>query len=504
MRALHHGRRFPDKGGLVRPLWLVLLAACGGGAATPAHDAATGSGDAPAPPDAPGGFAACTKFDTTPVQVPAHVLGAIAGADIEAPATCAVVDAPYGIVSGGPDAVVEVAGLAAGTSYVVHVSSQTDLSFYVVTGCSTATGPSANQCLVFEDASTAGDELATFTATGATAYVVVDSFATTPPADPTFALDVYPETCSSDSQCSADVPACVAGHCVQCATSFDCASPTAPRCDDTHRCVAGLDQCASDDSGDPADDGPAGATVLVPDATGYAQHAGSICSSPASEVDFYAFDVANVGDTWDVALGWSGSRILHLELYDATGALYGLSYWEQPQRARLTFLAPGRYYAVVSEAAPSGDATPVGYTIAVQQTPGSGCTSSADCAADYRNQLYRGNCSAGSCVHDAVTGTNAELASCDRVADCASGLSCSSFFFVASADTRDVCARTCSTDTDCAPLGAGYVCTTYLSQNFCVQKCTTSAQCPVATDTQPQTGPWYRLSCDVASGRCLP
>ena len=33
---------------------------------------------------------------------------------------------------------------------------------------------------------------------------------------------------------------------------------------------------------------------------------------------------------------------------------------------------------------------------------------------------------------------------CDRQADCATGLSCPSFFFVSNADTRDVCARSCS------------------------------------------------------------
>jgi hypothetical protein len=48
------------------------------------------------------------------------------------------------------------------------------------------------------------------------------------------------------------------------------------------------------------------------------------------------------------------------------------------------------------------------------------------------------------------------------------------------------------------------VCTTYLTDNFCVQKCTTDAQCPTAIDTQPQIGPWSRLSCDLPSGRCLP
>ncbi len=335
-------------------------------------------------------------------------------------------------------------------------------------------------------------------------YVVVDSYATTPPADPSFTLDVYPEQCASDAVCPANLPACINGHCVECVTSFDCTSPTRPVCDASHACVAGVDSCLADDPAEPADDGPAGATVLAPDASGYAQVTEHVCSSPSSEADYIAFDVASVGDTWDLALGWSGSRILHLDVYDSHGTPYGLSYWEQPQRVRLTYLAPGRYYAVVTEAQPSGDATPVAYTLATQRTAGTGCTSSSDCAAEYRNQLYRGDCVAGSCVHYAAAGGASELAACDRVADCAAGLSCSSFFFVANADTRDVCARACGSDADCAALGANYTCTTYLAQNFCVQKCTSSAQCPVSTDNQPQVGPWYRLSCDVASGRCLP
>src|SRR5439155_13683492 len=135
--------------------WLVLLAACGGGAATPGADAPPTD----APPDMPPGFAACDKFATTPVRVPAHVTGAIAGANIQAPATCTSVDAPYGILSGGPDSVVEVGGLAPGAAYIVHLAGAADLSFYVVTGCSTPSGPDASECLLFEDATPTGDEV---------------------------------------------------------------------------------------------------------------------------------------------------------------------------------------------------------------------------------------------------------------------------------------------------------------------------------------------------------
>jgi hypothetical protein len=480
-----------------------LLVACGGGS-TPAKNDASPGGDAPpdTPPDTP---TACSKVDdATAHMVPVHVSGAVAGSDLQPPMRCAMIDAPYGVVSAGPDAVVAITGLTVGSSYVVQLAGNADLSFYVVTGCSTATGPSSAECLLFEDASTTNNEVGRFVATGANAWVIVDTFGSTPPTNPSFMLDVYAESCASASDCSASVPACVNGHCVECATSFDCKDPNKPRCDSANTCQPGVDSCLSDDPAEPNDDGPAGATVLVPDASGYAPHSGQICSSPSTEVDFIAFDVNTVGETWDFQLSWQGNPILHLDLYDATGLLQGASYWEQPQRARLTYLAPGRYYAAVTEVAPANNGSPVNYTLAAQRTLGSGCTGSADCAADYRNQLYRGACVAGSCVHETANGTVAELGACDRGTECATGLSCPSFFFVSSADTRDVCARSCSGDTDCAPLGAGYVCTTYLAQNFCVQKCTATSQCPVSTGTQPTVAPWYRLTCDVPTGRCLP
>jgi hypothetical protein len=486
-------------------VWLVLaiLAACGGGSSTPKiTDGPTGSD---APPDTPpDSYGACVKFNVTPQTAPAHITGAVAGATLQAPAHCAQIDAPYGVVSAGPDSVFEIGGLVVGTKYVVQLTASADLSFYVATGCTSASGPSDADCLLFEDASPTGNEVGQFTATGTTAYIVIDTFTSTPPANASFTLDVFADSCTSASDCSAGVPACVNGRCVQCATSFDCTDAAAPRCDAANTCQTGVDTCLTDDPAEPHDDGPAGATVLVPDGTGYAAHSAQICSNPATEADFYAFDVASVGDTWDFALSWQGAPILHLDLYDAAGLPLGASYWEEPQTARLTFLAPGRYYAVVTEVAPANDAAAVNYTLEAQRTAGTGCTGSADCAATYRNQIYRGDCVAGSCVHLPATGAVAELGACDRQADCASGLSCPSFFFVSSADTRDVCARSCSGDTDCAVLGAGYVCTTYLAQNFCVQKCTSSSQCPTSTTAQPGVGPWYRLTCDAPSGRCLP
>jgi hypothetical protein len=422
---------------------------------------------------------------------------------VMSPSTCAEVNAPYGIESAGPDSVYLVSGLIPQMPYVVHVSSDADLAFYVVTGCSTATGPSAAQCLLFEDASTGSDEVGHFLAPASSVYVVVDYYASHPPSDLSFTLDVYSETCSTDAMCSGATPVCSDGQCVQCASSFDCTNAAHSLCDtDTHTCVTGVDQCNTDDAAEPDDDGPAGATVLVPDGDGTAQHAGSVCSQPSSEVDYLAFDVMTLGETWDVQLAWTGSRDLDLQVVDATGTALGVSFWEQPEHVRLTYLPLGRYYVQVTEFSSTPDSTAVPYTVTSHRTLGAACTAASDCAAEYRNQIFRGDCVAGACIDIAGNGGVAQGGACDSQSDCANGLDCPSFFFVADASTRDVCEPTCASDNDCP--GSDYTCTTYLQHNFCVQKCTTDAQCPTVLDSEPTSGPWYQLSCQVATGRCLP
>lgn len=479
---------------------LMIFAACGD--RTPARPDAMPD----APVDTPPAYAACHEFVGSPVTVPLHLNGTLAGADVQSPSTCATMDAPYGIESAGPDTVVLVTNLVPEMPYVVHLQSPGDLSFYVVTGCGTPSGPAANQCLEFEDANTSGDEVGYFVAPGTSVYVVVDYYAShAPPEGGSFTLDVYPQVCTTSSQCSAGAPVCTDGACVQCASSFDCASATAPRCDVTSdTCTQGIDNCLVDDPAEPNDDGPAGATVLVPNASGDAQHTGQICSAPTSERDYFAFDVTTLGEVWDFSLAWSGIRDLDLELVDATGMTLGFSYWEQPEHARLTYLPIGRYFARVREFASSPDASGLAYTISAHRAVGAGCTAASDCAAEARNQMFRGDCVAGACVPIAGAGAVAEGGSCDSQSDCAAGLDCPSFFFVANADTRDVCARGCANDTDCAGLGAGYVCTSYLQANFCVQKCANDAQCPTSIGTPPTSGPWYRLSCSIPTGHCLP
>jgi hypothetical protein len=478
---------------------LVGFVACGDDNKPAAPDAGPGG------PDAPPSYPACREFPTVGYAIPAHVTGVVAGADIDSPSSCAAVDAPYGIESAGPDAVVRLDGLVAGTAYRVRLTSVSDLAFYVVTGCSTPTGPAAKQCLVFVDATAGSTEVGRFVADGASAFVVVDFWASHAPSNASFTVDAYAEACSVDAQCGAPTPVCQDGACVECSTSFDCASSAAPVCDDaSFTCVAGASGCASDDPAEPGDDGPAGATVLVPDASGDAAASGQICSSPIGESDYVAFDVTTLGEVWDVSLAWTGTRDLDLQLSDHTGHTFGLSFWEHPEHVRLTYLALGRYYVRVSEFVTSANASPASYTLTAHRALGAGCTTAADCAGEYGNQIYRGSCLAGACIAIDGAATVAEGGACDSGGDCAAGLSCPSFYFVANADTRDVCARGCTGDADCAPLGGGEVCTTYLIDNFCVQPCTSDLQCPTAIGTQPASGPWARLTCDVPTGRCLP
>ena len=61
-----------------------------------------------------------------------------------------------------------------------------------------------------------------------------------------------------------------------------------------------------------------------------------------------------------------------------------------------------------------------------------------------------------------------------------------------------------STERICTQCGTGIVCTTYFTANFCVPECTENDHCPTERSTAPSSGPWKRLSCDLATGRCQP
>jgi hypothetical protein len=481
----------------------VLVAAC----AACGDDGATVTPDAPS--DGPGPdevvFPGCTEFDSaSPVMVPVRVIGQLGNADVQSPAMCDDVTAPFGIESNGPDRVIPLEGLEVGAPYIVRLTSPSDLAFYVATGCETPAGPSAAQCLLFADATRTERELGRFVANATTAFVVVDYWESQAPDSTDFTLEVYKEACTSGGQCGGSSPACFEGQCVQCVTSFECGSASSPVCGANQVCAAGSDSCASDDAVEPDDDGPAGATPIVLDGTGHAAITARICSVPRTEYDYYAFEVGTLGETWQFSLAWTGVRDLDLGVYDPSGTQMGLSFWEQPETIRLSYLAPGTYHVRVRDFTGGANPVPVNYTLSAQRTLGAGCSSSAQCAAEYRNQIYRGNCLAGSCVSIDAPGDVPEGGACDSASDCGPNLSCPSFFFVSDADTRETCSRACANDGDCAPLGTDHVCTTYLTQNFCVQKCTENDHCPTSIQSDPASGPWARLRCDMPTGRCVP
>lgn len=476
-----------------------LWAACGGG------DGATPDAGTPDVPDvdAPPVFPACREFSVVANSIPAHITSSLSASDLLSP-QCTSVDAPYGIESAGPDSVVALDGLVAGTAYRVRLRSAADLAFYVATGCSTIEGPAASECSLFVDAvGGGGDEVGRFVATATRAFVVVDYYASATPGNQTFTLDIYAEQCTADASCSSGTPVCSDGRCVACADSFDCADSALPRCDTASTtCTAGIDSCMSEDASEPEDDGPSGAYQFVTDGSGDASTASEICSSPRSEADYYSFEVSTVGETWDVTLTWTGTRDLDLEVYDAKGTEVGLSYWEQPEAIHLTYLPIGTYYVKVTDFAQTP--APIAYSVGVHRATGAGCTTRQDCANDYRNQVFRGDCVAGACIPLVGGGMTASGAACDSVSDCASGLSCPSFYFVEDADTRGVCTPTCTDDAGCTSLGPDYVCTSFLIANLCVQKCSSDDQCPVDVDSQPVSGPWYRLRCQTSTGKCVP
>ena len=479
---------------------LAMLFACGDDK-TPARPDANVQD---ATPDAPV-YAACREFAGVASSVPAHVATALAQSDVQSPMQCTTIDAPYGVESAGPDRVVPLEGLVPGTAYIVRLLSNADLAFYVVDGCSTATGPADSECKLFVDASAEAEEVGRFVASSATAFVVVDHYASATPTNQQFTLDVYAEACQDDAACTSGPPVCYLGRCVECADSFDCTQPTAPRCDPgVNLCGAGVDVCTADDATEPMNDGPSGAVTLVPDGGGAVTATAQICSSPRGESDYYKFAVTTAGETWDLSLTWTGARDLDLEVLDATGSDVGLSFWEQPETMRLAYLPIGTYYVRVTDFSTVTPAS-VDYTLAGQRVSSQvGCTVRAECAVNYRNQVFRGECTGGACVPITYATGVGVGGACDTEDDCAASLACPDFFFVANADTRSVCAPHCTSDSGCMSLGADYVCTTYLATgNFCIQKCTADDQCATDPSSEPLTAPWYRLVCQTSTGRCI-
>jgi hypothetical protein len=204
-----------------------------------------------------------------------------------------------------------------------------------------------------------------------------------------------------------------------------------------------------------------------------------------------------------VSLSWTGSVDLDPVVYDATGTTMGFSYYLNPENIALTYLPAGIYYIKVSSFSSQPSTVSTAYTISATETAVQACTTRTQCAAEYKTQVYRGQCvtATGACTFIATTG-GAPNTACDSPTDCTSGR-CSYVAF--DADAQDsVCTATCTTSADCTAVGAGLTCTAGLQTNFCVPSCASDLECGanVGSATVDSGQPWNYLTCTAATGVC--
>lgn len=290
----------------------------------------------------------------------------------------------------------------------------------------------------------------------------------------------------------------------ECTTSFDCPLATEPLCTASGVCVAGPADCTGDDEGDTTlagDDGPAGARSLTGAVDTPVALTGAVCNVGAGETDFYSFTVLQ-GEGMLLDLAWDDAgRDLDLYAQADDGTLLGLALWRRPEQITLTYLPAGTYYLQValSSTTPIPDAEP--YTITATRTAAQACTGPADCAAVYKNQLFRGDCAAGACGFIAP-GAAATGALCDSSDDCGSGL-CSYFPFEADA-AESICTESCVSTADCVTVGAGLTCTSG-SFGLCVPTCTANIECgadPYDGGLLDPDHSWHYYACNSTTGVC--
>jgi hypothetical protein len=284
----------------------------------------------------------------------------------------------------------------------------------------------------------------------------------------------------------------------ECTNSFGCTTSGEPICS-IGECIAGPTQCNPDDAAEP-DDGPAGARDITPAVIGTARTlTGQICNTPSSEADWFRVDTTAPGEGLVANLSWTAGPDIDVYIYDSMGRLLGTSFWLNPEIVTVTHLPMGRYYLMVNRV---GAATVPGYdySLAVTRTLVQTCTTRADCAATYKTQIYRGDCTAGTCNFIAP-GTRADGMPCDSADDCMS-TDCSYIAF--EADAQDsVCTHTCTTNTDCANV-PNTTCSTGFTTNVCLPTCANSLECGANVNSSMlDTGePWNYFTC--TAGACSP
>lgn len=310
----------------------------------------------------------------------------------------------------GEDVVVALANLTPGQLYgVVLDSGQEDLGYYVVSGCDVAlAGPAPGECMAFNDGTDFGEAGAFSAPESGDAWVVVDSanLSGEPPATGQFTLRVVEAECTpDDNTCAAPTPACVDFQCVECASSFDCASADEPVCIAGNTCEAGYSECTGDDANDDGaggNDGPAAATAIDEPTEGNETVVqGAVCSAPVAEgngitveEDFYTFELTAAA-TVGFELTWEGANDLDLILFDGAGNIvnFGLNEGAVPEQL-VSDLEPGTYYISTYLYDPAGETASVAYTLTARLAE---CETSFDCidAADEPVCSLAAACSAG-------------------------------------------------------------------------------------------------------------
>lgn len=330
---------------------------------------------------------ACIEFETpagtisgAPSMFQGNTIGE--GANMQVAEGVCDVELDY-FAQAGDDQVVAVTGLTDGVEYVARVASIADYAVYVATGCTEeAGGPAAGECLSFADETLAG-EIAAFTAPAdGNVFVVIDQFNTAPSPHGEYTLEIFEPECAEDTDCTdPDVPFCSNRLCVACNNSFDCSDPTAPACDGTQSCVVGYGDCVGDDAVENqkatgnSDDGPAGASELMPMPGTPAIVDAGICGTPAAESDWYRMTVAQDDDRL-IILNWGTASDLDLELFSADGELLMDSYFSQPEVINAADLDEGDYYVAITQFQSVGvtDVEPYTLTVSVPE-----CVNSFEC-----------------------------------------------------------------------------------------------------------------------------
>ncbi len=327
-------------------------------------------------PDAPSMLcpaleAPAMTLSTYPATFDGTVKGA--GADLSvATGICTTQVGDFWFEPVGEDVVVKLTGLTVGTSYGISLDTTEDLSFYVMNGCTaTAGGPVAGQCDLFADASLKKEQGA-FVATAAEEYLVIDTANDPmPPATGAFSLKVVQAQCTDDTMCSGATPACESFACTECHDSFGCTAAATAVCSADHTCGAGSTTCTGDDVRDngAGDDGPASATMLaLPTASTPTTISSAVCSSPATEADFFKI-VVPVDLSLGFQLNFAGvTNDLDVIVYDSSGTAVAAGVNDPGVTEQFTAdLTPDTYYIKVMKFAPANAAAAVAYTLAINQ-----------------------------------------------------------------------------------------------------------------------------------------